>query len=557
MYNQGNMFQGGISFTEGSDRAVRWIALLGTPIYAAYNLLVLLGLVHSTNYAGDTVCLIISGLWVALGAYHFFAPIRSRFDMLWRLVLYQSLALATILFITGFLEPFASSIALLFLASNIYFGRKALIASMGSVLVAAVVDGIIRSPSDPSIIGTNIMGAGAILVLGTALVGVIVAQETRRQTLIHSQAQERLQYDRILTIINNLTDATFSTDEKGMILMYNAASLDLLDTNDSLKGKNINNVFNLSDSDKKPMSLFEVLKLSTKTTRRDDLSHTYGDGEAIRLEITYSPIRSTYSRHKKGQLQAGYILIVRDITKQKSLEEERDEFISVVSHELRTPVTIVEGTLSNVQLILEKQAQPDKKMMTEVINTAHEQTLYLAKMINDLSTLSRAERGVADTAEEIDIQDLMHTLHGAYQKDAAARKLQLNLDLAPKLGYVHVSRLYLEELLQNFVTNAIKYTESGTITMSAKQTKGKVRFSVKDTGIGISRSDQMKIFNKFYRSEDYRIRTTSGTGLGLYVSAKLSRKLLTKIELKSRLNHGSEFSFELPATEKKVVAPVS
>ncbi|MEO6109975.1 MAG: ATP-binding protein [Candidatus Saccharimonadales bacterium] len=545
------MFEGGISFTQGSDRAVRWIALLGTPVYAAYNLLVYYGLVHSSNYAGDTICLIISGLWVALGAYHFFAPIRSRFDMMWRLVLYQALALATILFITGFLEPFASSIALLFLASNIYFGRKALLVSMGSVFVAAVVDGILRYPTDHSIIGTNIMGAGAILVLGAAMVGIIVAQETRRQTLVHSQAQERLQYDRILTIINNLTDATFSTDQKGTILMYNAASLDLLDTNDSLKGKDISEVFNLTDSDKKPVTLFEILEASTKATRSDSYSHTYADGEAIRLEITYAPIRSTYSRHKKAQLQAGYILIVRDITKQKSLEEERDEFISVVSHELRTPVTIVEGTLSNVQLIMQKQDKPDKTMLTDVINTAHEQTLYLAKMINDLSTLSRAERGVADAAEEISIQELMTTLHGAYQKDANARKLHLNLDLAPRLGYVHVSRLYLEELLQNFVTNAIKYTEKGSITMTAKQTKGKVRFSVKDSGIGISRGDQVKIFNKFYRSEDYRIRETSGTGLGLYVSAKLSHKLGTKIDLKSRLNHGSEFSFELPATDTK------
>ena len=175
------MFEGGISFTQGSDRAVRWIALLGTPVYAGYNLLVYFGLVHSSNYAGDYVCLIISGLWVALGAYHFFAPIRSRFDMLWRLVLYQALALSTILFITGFLEPFASSIALLFLAANIYFGRKALIISMGSVVVAAIVDAVIRYPVDPSIVGNNIMGAGAILMLGAALVGIILAQETRRQ----------------------------------------------------------------------------------------------------------------------------------------------------------------------------------------------------------------------------------------------------------------------------------------------------------------------------------------------------------------------------------------
>jgi two-component system phosphate regulon sensor histidine kinase PhoR len=545
------MFEGGISFTQGSDRAVRWIALLGTPVYAGYSLLVYFGVAQSSNYAGDYVCLIISALWVALGAYHFFAPIRSRFDMLWRLVLYQALALSTILFITGFLEPFASSVALLFLAANIYFGFKALLISMGSVLAAAIVDAIIRYPGDPSIVGHNLMGTLAIFMLGGAMVGIIAAQETRRRTLIQSQAQERLQYDRIITIINNLTDAAFSTDEKGTILMYNAASLDLLDTNDSLKGKNINDLFTLSDGDKKEVKLFEVLENATKATRRDDLTHTYGDGEQIRLEVTYAPIRSTYSRHKKAQLQAGYILILRDVTKQKSLEEERDEFISVVSHELRTPITIVEGTLSNVQVMMEKPEPPEQTALAEVLKTAHDQVLYLAKMVNDLSTLSRAERGVADEAEDIDVTELVTKLHGAYQKDAGDRNLHLNLDMGPKLGTIHVSRLYVEELLQNFITNAIKYTKEGTVTIIAKQNKGTVRFTVKDTGIGISRGDQTKIFNKFYRSEDYRIRETSGTGLGLYVSAKLSHKLGTKIELKSRLNHGSEFSFELPATDKK------
>ena len=74
-----------------------------------------------------------------------------------------------------------------------------------------------------------------------------------------------------------------------------------------------------------------------------------------------------------------------------------------------------------------------------------------------------------------------------------------------------------------------------------------VTFAVKDTGIGISRTDQAKIFGKFYRSEDYRIRETNGTGLGLYVSVKLARKLHTKIDLTSRLNYGSTFSFSLPA----------
>src|SRR5690606_15994222 len=100
--------------------------------------------------------------------------------------------------------------------------------------------------------------------------------------------------------------------------------------------------------------------------------------------------------------------------------------------------------------------------------------------------------------------------------------------------------------LQNLITNAIKYTKKGSVTVICKSAKGKVRFTVKDTGIGIARNEQDKIFNKFYRSEDYRIRETGGTGLGLYVSSKLAKKLKTQVELTSRLNHGSSFSFELP-----------
>jgi len=242
-------------------------------------------------------------------------------------------------------------------------------------------------------------------------------------------------------------------------------------------------------------------------------------------------------------------MIIRDVTKQKSLEEERDEFISVVSHELRTPITIVEGTLSNVQVMVDRPEVPDQKALSGVLKTAHDQVLYLAKMVNDLSTLSRAERGVADEGEDIDVSELVHKLHDQYEKEAKARKLQLDLDLGPKLGSIHVSRLYVEELLQNFITNAIKYTKEGSIMVVVKQAKGEVTFAVKDTGIGISRGDQNKIFNKFYRSEDYRIRETSGTGLGLYVSAKLAHKLGTKINLSSRLNHGSTFSFSLPSKD--------
>lgn len=540
------MFSGGVSFNKESDRAIRYIALLGTPIFVGYNLLVYFGLAQSMNYASDEICLLISALWIIVGIYHFFWQIRSRIDMFVRLVLYHGLAIATVMFITGFLEPFSSSIALLFLASNIYFGRKALAVSLFSVIAAGTIDAVIRYPDNPDIVLSNFLGVSGILVLGIAMVGIIIAQETRRLALVESQAKERLQYDRLLTIINNLSDATFSTDSDGVIRLFNAASLDLLDTNDNLAGRSINDFLKLVNQDKEPVQLTDLLQKAERSVRTDNLRHTYSDGEEVRLEITYAPIRSANTKHDRpSKKDSGYIIIMRDITKAKSLEEERDEFISVVSHELRTPITIMEGTLSNLLVMMDKDTG-DKTTQRSALDAAHEQSLYLAKMVNDLSTLSRAERGAADAAEEIDVHELIQKLYDEYHPQASQKGLRLNLDCAPQLGKVNVSRLYLEELLQNFITNAIKYTKEGTVTVIVKTSQKEVSFAVKDTGIGISRGDQAKVFNKFYRSEDYRIRETGGTGLGLYVSAKLAHKLGTKIELSSRLNHGSTFSFRLP-----------
>lgn len=171
-------------------------------------------------------------------------------------------------------------------------------------------------------------------------------------------------------------------------------------------------------------------------------------------------------------------------------------------------------------------------------------------MVNDLSTLSRAERGIADSTEEIDIKKLVSGLYNEYTPQAEKKGLRFDIDTSGKLGTVTTSHLYLQELLQNLITNAIKYTKEGSVVLRVKRNRKSITFEVKDTGIGISKSDQSRIFDKFYRSEDYRTRETGGTGLGLYVTAKLARKLGTSISVKSRLNHGSAFSFTMPLDEE-------
>ena len=351
------------------------------------------------------------------------------------------------------------------------------------------------------------------------------------------------EHQRMLTLINNITDAILSTDEHGIINTYNSATLNLIDTNNDIDGEHISQVLNLETTNKKPIDVFKELTKSSTIRQRDDIIMPIDDKDYVRLEVTFAPVQGG-----DKMTPDGYVLILRDITKMKSLEEERDEFISVVSHELRTPITIAEGSLSNAKLLIEHNMM---KKIPEAIDESHKQILFLARMVNDLSTLSRAERGIADETEIINITELAAQINSEYSPQAEEKGLAFNLDIGGRLGSVKASRLYLEELIQNFITNSIRYTPKGSVTLSIKKNKtGEIVFKVIDTGIGISKADIGKIFDKFYRAEDYRTRETKGTGLGLYVSAKLAKKLGCKIEVESRLNHGSTFGFKLKEFKK-------
>lgn len=356
--------------------------------------------------------------------------------------------------------------------------------------------------------------------------------------LLRAQEHSSLNHDQLQAVLNSMSVGIVGVSKNGTVRIYNAAFLGLLDSNDNLSGRKINDILPLHSSEgDQPIDIMSYIEKGT-LIRHDDAMLRYSEDDEIRLGILVNTI------HESGNEPAGYIFIIEDITKEKTLEDERDEFISVVSHELRTPITVAEGSISNALLLLERGA--DTTMLRQTFKESHEQIIFLAGMINDLSTLSRAERGVGDTTEKIVVDDLANELFSKYSPIALEKSLHFNLDLAGRIGHVTTSRLYLEEILQNFITNAIKYTPSGKVTLSIRRVDDGVKFAVVDTGIGISVGDQKKIFDKFYRSEDYRTRETNGTGLGLYVVRKLAKKLSVKIDVTSRLNHGSTFSFILP-----------
>lgn len=358
---------------------------------------------------------------------------------------------------------------------------------------------------------------------------------------VSSDIDANIEHERLTSLINSMADGVLALDESGAVVLYNGAALNILDINNITEGTPINRYLNVINKNDQPVDIRRIILNTKAPTSSREWRIAYEDKSTANVFVSIAPVRLGFGRAG----MKGYVLLLRDITHEKSLEEERDEFISVVSHELRTPIAIAEGNISNAQLIL-KQTN-NRQQISKALQETYDQIIFLSDMINDLSTLSRAERGKLNIeAADINVHELISELVENYQPQAKSKGLEIITKLDPHLTILRSSELYVREILQNFVTNALKYTEKGHITIAAQNHPDGTQFQIVDTGIGISKSDQAKIFDKFFRSEDYRTRQNNGTGLGLYVTLKLLRLLHGDVRLESRLNEGSTFIIFIP-----------
>jgi signal transduction histidine kinase len=358
---------------------------------------------------------------------------------------------------------------------------------------------------------------------------------------VFNHPNEQIEHESLSSLINSMADAVIALDQDYRIIIYNGAALNILDINNISLNSPLNGIFKPIDKDNQPVNINDLIKSADQPITDRNLRLKYSDSSIINLYISIAPVRLGYREHG----QYGFVLMLRDISREKSLEEERDEFISIVSHELRTPVTIAEGNISNAIFITDSQDTDES--IKQALNVAHAQVIFLADMINDLSTLSRAEQGsLSLEIEKVDIGALIKQICASYQDEAGHKGIEIKSELPARPLELSTSQLYLKEILQNFVTNAIKYTHEGEIVIEAVPVDKGIKFTVSDTGIGISKPDQEKVFDKFFRSEDYRTREAKGTGLGLYVTLKLARLIHAQLSLSSELNKGSSFSIFIP-----------
>lgn len=517
-----------------------------------FGLLVRLEFVDSRFYTGDATFILITAIYSAASAIYLWYTVKkpqsTLIDTAFN-VLFHFLTLLFVLYVSGFLSAFLAMWIVLMISADMRFGQRGFLFSFTGLVVAGALSLLVH-PETPTnerieiIQGTLVVGA-----IGYVIARIRAVTDKERVALERTREQEIYQRDRLLALVNSMGDAVVATDDKGRISVYNSTLLSLLDTNLNLVGKNIDDVLKLYSDKNKRVNIFDDALVRHAVFSRTDLAHHFKDNDKIKLYINVAPIQPSY----QTKAEAGFIFILRDITKEKTLEEQRDEFVSVVSHELRTPVTIAEGNLSNMILMLERGA--DNKVLVQALQDSHEQIMYLAKLVNDLGTLAKAERGTGGETESIDIIAMLHELYVTYSPQAEAKKLHLNLDVPARITQITTNRLYLEEILQNLITNAIKYTQTGSVTLRASTARKGLLVEIKDTGIGISKADQQHIFDKFYRSEDYRTRESSGTGLGLYVCKELAEKLGFTIDFASRLNHGTTFSVLIPFEAETNASP--
>jgi len=361
-------------------------------------------------------------------------------------------------------------------------------------------------------------------------------------------------------IINSIDDGVILIDGSNVIHVFNPGAGNMTGwSQNEVIGLDYRSILKLVD-DKGTVKndidhpLQKVL-LSGKPFRDNTAIIAQKNGKALSVDISVSPLIG-----QEGQV-TGAVAILRNVQEQRKEDKQRADFISTASHEMRTPVAAIEGYLALA--LNEKVANIDAKARG-YLEKAHSSTQHLGKLFQDLLTSARAEDGrLSSHPIVVEMNDFVEKLVDDLRFSAEKKGLLIELlmgsqqrknsnsvDVSEKvikpLLYVHVDPDRIREVITNLFDNAVKYTESGRVSIGITGDTQVVQFHISDTGPGIPKEDQPHLFQKFYRVDNSATRTIGGTGLGLYISRKIVDLYNGRIWVESDLGKGSKFYINLP-----------
>jgi len=340
---------------------------------------------------------------------------------------------------------------------------------------------------------------------------------------------------RLTASINSLPLGFFMTDANLNILIHNPMATKILDLQkDELK---ITDVVDELGAKADLLSAIKKSMAEKKLLLIDDLQL-----ESKFLKISIVPI---LTNHKEA---IGTVMLVEDTTEAKVLERSRNEFFSIASHELRTPLTSIKGNTSLIQQYYsEALSDPNLK---EMIDDIHESSNRLIMIVNDFLDVSRIEQGrITYKVEKVDVLDLVQGVVHDVQANAKTKGIGLNVENESTSYISMADKDRTQQIVYNLIGNAIKFTDKGTIKINLKNNATSIEIRVIDTGAGISVESRSLLFHKFQQAQDNPLtrKSSSGTGLGLYISKTLAQGMKGDVVLEStEANVGSTFLFTLP-----------
>ena len=343
---------------------------------------------------------------------------------------------------------------------------------------------------------------------------------------------------RTLTEERNLSSAILGSMVEGVAVVNGAERL-------AFANQGFADILELDVPPKPGSSLVEVAR---QTELIEAVRKVLAGEPRVESEITTGTLRQHHFAATVASVRAagtlGAVLVLHDITELRKLERVRRDFVANVSHEFRTPLTAIQGFAKT----LLAGAMDDRDHRDRFLSIIVEHSRRLARLTEDLLELSKMD---ADRLEleirRVNVAQLIESCLDTTRHRAQEKELEVIVKPTAGLPDVAGDRRRLAEVLQNLLDNATQYTAArGQITIGAEARDAEVIVTVSDTGIGIPKADQSRIFERFYRVDVARSREAGGTGLGLSIAKHLVEAHGGRIWVDSEVGQGSHFHFSVP-----------
>src|SRR5437764_9886309 len=367
-------------------------------------------------------------------------------------------------------------------------------------------------------------------------------QAQRVGLALESIFRRQQQLDQRIAGRESATQASLGAMQEGLLVVDRRRHITLMN-------RTLENLFDLRDA----AVGAPMLETVRHATLDGLIAETLRTGKPMQSELTLTDSKTNAERHVEMSavamkdhvdLTTGAVVLFHDITQLKRLDQIRSDFVANVSHELRTPLSILRGYIET----LVDNPKTSREELSRILRVMERHSKRLGLLVEDLLSLAQLESSNTNLEiGQVRLSDLFDHVLRDWKEKLGEKNLKVLVNLPPDAPLILGDETRLQEVLYNLLENAVKYSrKNGEIRLQAARRGSEIVLSVSDDGIGISKNDLPRIFERFYRADKARSRELGGTGLGLAIVKHIAQLHGGRVEAESELGRGTTIRVVLP-----------